>query len=66
MPREERAQKKFISSIYIHVKTQLLEANNKLRIIKLRPAHYSEVVGSTDIIFGMQGALMCLVETLQY
>ena len=27
---------------------------------------YSEVVGSTDLIFGMQGALMCLVETLEF
>ena len=39
---------------------------NKLRIIKLRLAHYLEVVGSTDLLFGMQGSLMGLVETLEF
>ena len=39
---------------------------NKLEIIKWRLVHYSEVVGSTDLIFGMQGALVCLVETLEF
>ena len=40
--------------------------NNKLGIIEWRLAHYSEAVGSTDLIFGVQGALMCLVETLEF
>ena len=39
---------------------------NEIRIIKLRLAHYSEVVGSTDLLFGMQESIMSLVETLEF
>ena len=31
-----------------------------------RLAHYSEVVGSTDLLFGMKGSLMGLVEILEF
>ena len=48
-------------------KTVLKGRNDlKLGIIKWRLAHYLEVAESTDLIFAMQGSLMCLVEALEF
>ena len=46
--------------------SQRSEASFSFSAQYFRIANYSEVVGSTDLIFGMQGSLMGLVETLEF
>ena len=45
---------------------QRSEASFSFPALYQRLAHYSEIVGSIDLIFGMQGALMGLEETLEF
>ena len=59
----------FVAQIFLELLAIIFDTflfEHPVEIIKLRLAHYSEVVGSTDLIFGMQGAFMCLVETLEF
>ena len=46
--------------------SQRSEASFSFSAQYFRMANYSEVVGSTDLIFGMQGSLMGVVETMEF